>query len=96
MREQRAGQANYDQRFQEGCLVKKGQRMTEDKGVEEFVGGQEDYGGNSRFEWDPVSSSGDVLPGCCSSTKALPELWARVSLSGEAQTELTDLKKKLP
>lgn len=53
--------------------------MKEDKGVEEFVGEQEDYGGNSRIDWDPASSNGDILPGI----EAL-ELWTQTSLSGEA------------
>lgn len=43
--------------------MEEGQRMTEKKGVEEFVGEQEDYGGHSRVERAPGSSSGDVLPG---------------------------------
>lgn len=32
----------------------KGQRETSDKGTEEFVGQQEDYRGNARFDWEPV------------------------------------------
>lgn len=49
--------------------------MSEDKGVEEFVGEQEDYRCNSKLERDPVSSSDGVLPGCMdrSSTRALDQ-----------------------
>lgn len=61
--------------------------MSEDKGVEEFVGEQEDYRCNSKLERDPVSSSDGAW------IEALPELWTRVSLLEEAQIELTGLKK---
>lgn len=35
------------------CMVKS-QRETLDKGTGEFVGQQEDYGSNARFDWEPV------------------------------------------
>lgn len=35
------------------CLAK-GQRETLDRGTGEFVGQQEDYGGNARFDREPV------------------------------------------
>lgn len=35
-------------------MVEEVQRETEAKGMEEFVGEQRDYRGNSRFEWEPA------------------------------------------